>query len=99
MYQVKLPTRFCDRLKAGMGDSEFVQQFCAFLEHEIIKVDDYANLALLCWNRDLQYMTRKDAFLLYERNWRLIDDSTLHDDERARVRQLTDEHGQGVINA
>lgn len=90
---------FCDRLKAGMSDSGFVQRFCAFLQYEIIAVDDYPNLALLCWNRDLEYVTRKDAFKLYERNWRLIDDSALHDDERALIRQLTDEHGLGVINA
>ena len=99
LYQVKLPIAFCDRLKAGMSDPDFVRRFCAFLQHEIIRVDDYPNLSLICWNRELEYMTREHAFKLYERNWRLVDDASLLDDERALIRQLTDEFGRGVINA
>lgn len=99
LYQVKLPAALRDRLRAGMRSAAFVARFHAFLRHEIIRVDDYPSLALLCWNRDLEYMTREDAFGLYERNWRLIDVDDLSPEERALIGALKEEFGHNVINA
>lgn len=99
LYQVKLPVVFCERLKTGMKNASFVARFYAFLQHEIIRVDAYPNLAMLCWNRDLRYMAREDAFKLYERNWRLLDAKSLDEHESALIRELKDEFGRGLINA
>ena len=99
LYQVKLAVQYRDRLKAGMQDERFIQDFCGFLKHEIVSIDEYPNLALLCWNQDVLYMTRREAFDLYERNWRLVDDASLEDHERGFIDELVREFGQGVINA
>ena len=99
LYQLKLPVAHCDRFKTAMQSAGFVSRFFAFLQHEVIRVDDCPNLAMLCWNRDLQYMTREDAFKLYERNWRLLDSNNLDERERSLIQELKDEFGQGLINA
>lgn len=82
-----------------MRDPGFVQRLHDFLEHEMIKIDQYSNLTLICWNRDLEYMTREDAFKLYERNWRLVDEAHMTTEERSFLRELINEFGRGVINA
>ena len=99
LYQIKLPIRLREKLKSGMRDDRFVQRFFAFLDHEIIDVDDYPNLALLCWNLRVKVMTRQEAFELYERNWRLLDGNDLPDEERMFIDELTTEFGRGVFNA
>jgi hypothetical protein len=88
LYQVKLPVELRDRLKAGMRIPAFVARFHVFLRHEMIRVADHPSLALLCWNRDLEYMAREDAFRLYERNWRLLEVEHLARDERALIDDL-----------
>ena len=39
----------------------------------LVRVADYPNLKLLCWNVEAPCITRRNAFALYERNWRLVD--------------------------
>ena len=99
LYQVKLPAGLSDRLKNGMKNTSFVARFHEFLEHELIRVDVYPNLALLCWNQDVQYITREDSFRLYERNWRLLDTENLTTHEEVLVNELKHEFGRGLINA
>ena len=99
LYQIKLPVAFCERLKFGMRRPDFVVRLCAFLEHEIIPIDAYPNLAALCWNRDTEFLTREEAFKLYERNWRLVDSANMGETEAALVHALAEEFGQGLINA
>ena len=99
LYQLKLPLALREKLKAGMRDPQFVHRLHAFLNHEVVKVEDYPNLALLCWNQHMKHVTRSDAFDLYERNWRLLDDAELSDHERAFIEELTREFGRGVVNA
>ena len=38
-----------------------------------IDVESYPNLKLLCWNLATPRVTCRDAFAIYERNWRWID--------------------------
>ena len=99
LYQVKLPTRLQERLRLGMADAGFLERFAAFLRHEFVRVEDYPNLALLCWNREVEYMGREDAFRLYERNWRLVDESELSPTEENFIDSLKKEFGHGLINA
>ena len=99
LYQVKLPADLRDRLKAGMRETHFVHRLHAFLRQELLRVDDYPSLKLLCWNRRGSYLTRPDAFALYERNWRFVDLASTPESERALIDELAREFGSGLINA
>ena len=98
LYQVRLPAALRDRLKAGMRSAAFVKRFHAFLRHEVIRVADHPQLALLCWSLDVEYLAREDAFRLYERNWRLVDEGSLEPAERALVDALATEFGRSLLN-
>ena len=65
----------------------------------MVRVDEYPNLRLLRWNLKAPYVTRRDAFSLYERNWRLVDHAAAPAPERAFIDDLAREFGQGLINA
>ena len=99
LYQIKLPSDLCDRLKAGMREPRFVDRLHAFLREELIPVDDYPGLKLLCWNRRAPYITRREAFALYERNWRFVDAGATPEHERTLINVLAREFGHGLINA
>ena len=99
LYQVKLPAELCARLKAGMREPHFVDRLHAFLGQELLRVGDYPGLELLCWNRRGPYITRQDAFALYERNWRFVDLGSTPQHERTLIDRLAQEFGGGVINA
>ena len=99
LYQIKLPADLCKRLKAGMREAAFVDRLHAFLRHELLLVDDFPNLELLCWNRRTRYISRRDAFALYERNWRFVDLAGAPDRERMLIDDLAREFGNGLINA
>jgi len=99
LYQLELPAELRDRLEAGMRSAAFVARLHAFLRHEVIRIADHPQLALLCWNVRDEYLTREEAFGLYERNWRLVEPARLDARERALIDELVAEFGQGVINA
>ena len=64
-----------------------------------IEVTSYPNLDLLCWNLAAARITRRNAFAVYERNWRWIDAASTPAHERAFIESLAAEFGGGVINA
>ena len=64
-----------------------------------IEVEPYPNLKLLCWNLAVARITRRDAFAIYERNWRWIDAASTPAHERAFIDGLAEEFGGGLINA
>ena len=64
-----------------------------------IDVESYPNLKLLCWNLATPCVTRRDAFAIYERNWRWIDAANTPPHERALIDSLAAEFGGGLINA
>ncbi|MFZ6677767.1 hypothetical protein [Undibacterium sp. Tian12W] len=62
-------------------------------------IEDFPQLRLIAWNRDpLDAITGEDAFDLYERNWRFIDEKALHPRERDLIDQLTREYGHGILH-
>ena len=99
LYQAKLPRDLARRLKTGMNNPGFRALFDDFLQTELIELADFPQLRQLCWNLKTEYLTRADAFALYERNWRLIDQSMLTVTERALIDQLKSELGGGLVNA
>lgn len=63
----------------------------------MIDIDQYPNLRLLCWNRADRWIGEVEALSLYERNWRLVDQTNMPRHERELVEKLVREHGNGVM--
>ena len=99
LYQTKLPQHLARRLKAGLNNPAFRKQFSTFLETELIEVSEFQQLKQLCWNLKAEFITRADAFAIYERNWRFIDQLALEPNEHNLIDELVEELGNGVINA
>ncbi len=60
----------------------------------------YPELAFLLWNRDPKLLlSERDAFSIYERNWRFVDVASMGEEERALVERLTARYGKGVLLA
>ena len=98
LYQIKLPKRLLEKLKAGMNVETFVVKLSDFVDQEMVDVRDYPALKLLCWNRNQLFVTRKKAFQIYEGNWRHVDESKMDQRELDLLMALKNEFGQGVIN-
>ncbi len=81
-----------------MNNPGFQALFSEFLEAQLIEISDYPQLKLLCWNLKTEFLTRADAFALYERNWRFIDAPTLEPKERELIDELVKDLGNGVLN-
>lgn len=59
---------------------------------------DYEGLATLCWNRDPNRpIERNIAWALYRRNWRLVWQDTLKDEEIALIKGLQSEFGEVLL--
>lgn len=98
-YQVKLPFKLIEKLKVGMSKESFPVRLANFINEELIEPRKYEALGLLCWNRNQNLVTREEAFQIYERNWRHVDESDLDKKELALISSLKSEFGCGVINA
>ncbi len=62
-------------------------------------IRDYPQLRLIAWNRDPRdAITGEEAFDLYERNWRFIDEKALLPHECDLIDRLTREYGHGILH-
>ena len=52
----------------------------------------------MSWNRHVPYITREDAFGLYEANWRFLKEEDFDAAEMAFLEELRAEFGSGVLN-
>nr|WP_259183719.1 hypothetical protein [Rhizobium sp. BK176] len=58
---------------------------------------EFPELRRLCWNRDpARPISRHEAFQLYDRNWRFVDDDAIEDHERVLLDSLEQEFGAGA---
>ena len=62
-----------------------------------IRVADYPQLKRIAWQLADTELTPKEAFALYERNWRHVDKKALDDRERDLVRRLSTRHGGRLV--
>ena len=69
------------------------------LNNDMIKQDNYPTLKLLCWSQQSEYISRRDAFSIYERNWRFVELDKLAVHENQLIDELKIEFGHGVLNA
>ena len=98
LCQIKLPKNTAQRLRHALAIPGFDAQLEQFLDQAIVETRKFPNLKLLCWNRAAPFLTERDAFGLYERNWRFVDTKTMPQDERALIRRLTEKYGRDVLN-
>ena len=95
---MKLAARDAERLRAAMAQPDFARELRGLLDEKLVDTTAFENLAALCWNRHERYLNAKEAFRLYERNWRLVDVRRMKLAERALVDRLQARYGNGVLN-
>ena len=98
LCQVKLRKDVAERLRNALAIPGFDAELEKFLEDAVVEVRKFPNLKLLAWNRVDQFLTERDAFGLYERNWKFVDTKNMTDGERELIRRLTEKWGRGVMN-
>lgn len=97
--QLTLPKEIAQKLSVARRAPDFLWLLDSALDRMVIRIRDYDQLCDLAWNRSDDFIPAKEAFQLYERNWRLIEPAALAPKERALIERLKDEFGSGVINA
>ncbi len=98
LCQFKLPQATAQRLRRAMATPGFADELERFLREAVIEIAKFPNLRLLCWNRATPLIHGRDAFGLYERNWRFVDTDTMPEAERELIRELVEKYGRGVLN-
>jgi hypothetical protein len=59
---------------------------------------EFPELKMLAWNRDItRPIPGEEAFALYERNWRFVDQQRLTARERQLIDDLAKTFGRGVL--
>jgi len=97
--QLKLPRPVAAKLCVTTRIPGFAQALDAFLDELVVRLADYPALADLAWNRTDEYLPAREAFGLYERNWRFVEPGRLDERERALIERLAQRFGAGVIHA
>ena len=66
---------------------------------DTVVIEEFPQLKLIAWNRNPRdAISGEDAFDLYERNWRFIDEALLEPRERALVERLARDYGHGILH-
>ena len=97
--QLTLPEQTAEKLRIARRTTDFARLLDAALDNMIIKISDYEQLSDLAWSRTDGFIPAKEAFQLYERNWRFIEPEKLSRTERELIERLKSEFGNGLINA
>lgn len=97
--QLALPVDVAAKLAVAKRAAGFVEFLSAALDRAVVRLADYPQLRDLAWNRVDDFIPAKEAFQLYERNWRLLDLALLDERERKLIARLKAEFGGDEINA
>lgn len=63
-----------------------------------IAIDTYPQLKALCWNRQgATEIDAAEALAIYERNWRFVDLVTMQPHEKALLKTLAENFGNGAL--
>lgn len=101
IVHVQLAVRrpLAEKIAVARRAEGFTQALDEALDRTVVRVNDYPRLSDLTWNRSDGFIAAREAFQLYERNWRFIDVAGLDPGERRLIERLKAEFGAGVINA
>ena len=94
--QLRLPAPLAARLMFAAQQPAFIAALSEFLDSALVEAARYPQLKLLCWNRRSTWLSAADAWSLYERNWRFIENERLEPAERALIDRLNARFGAGV---
>lgn len=97
--QLTVPKELAEKIAIARRAGAFDEALDQAIGRAVVRVRDYPQLKDLAWNRADEFISARDAFLLYERNWRLVDVQRLEPAERQLIDRLKLEFGAGVINA
>lgn len=97
--QLVLPRDVAAKLAVARRASGFPDLLNEALDQLFVRLADYPQLRDLAWNRTDEYIPGKEAFQLYERNWRFVEPARLEPKERELIDRLKERFGAGVINA
>lgn len=97
--QLVLPGQTAAKLAIARRAADFPDLLDEALDQLLVRLRDYPQLGDLAWNRTDEYIPAKEAFQLYERNWRFVEPDRLEPEERALIERLKARFGGGVINA
>ena len=97
--EMKLCRALAQKLTAAQRTPGFANQLESFLDTVVVRITDFPLLSDLAWNRATPIISARDAFGIYERNYRFVDSSNLEPHEAALLHRLTECFGNGVINA
>ena len=97
--QLAVPGALAEKMAVARRADLLTQALDEALDRTVIRIQDYPQLADLAWNRRDEFMLAREAFQLYERNWRLVDPHALIPEERRLIERLKAEFGAGVMNA
>ena len=66
----------------------------------MIRIGDYPQLSLVAWQLSKEAVIDETTALgLYERNWAMVDQAAMGEQERALLERLIREHGNGCFAA
>jgi len=95
--RLKLPVALADRLTFAARQEGFEALLHAFLETETVEVAKYPQLKLLCWNRRSEFISVREAWDLYERNWSFVERVRMDPLQSKLLSSLSTRFGGGVM--
>jgi hypothetical protein len=95
--QLRLPRELGAKLLRASGEPGFNADLERFLDEVLIPIADYPGLRSIMWSRRDARIPAREAFQLYERNWRFIDAARLSAAERALIDRLVARYGGGLL--
>lgn len=98
LVQLKLPREIAGKLRAAMREPDFAETLGQHLDDAVVTISDYPALADIAWNLGVTQLPARQAFGLYERNWRYVDERRLEPRERHLVDRLAARFGAGIIH-
>ena len=97
---LKLPRDHAEPLRLVARLPEFQNELRDFLGERVVRVADYPMLRDLLWTgRRRELLPAREAFNLYERNWRFVNPPELTTNERALIERLRRRYGDGFLHA
>lgn len=65
----------------------------------MVNLAHYPQLKLIAWHLGgVEAIDEREAFALYERNWKWVDEKTLTEQEKQLIAELTKTYGGGLMN-
>lgn len=97
---LKVPRDQAQSLRVAARLAGFQDELQDFLAERVVRVDDYPMLRDLLWTgRRREFLPAREAFEIYERNWRFVNPAELAETEKALIERLRRRFGAGLLNA